>query len=83
MSYQNKCAENWNLGGYVFQWSFDLAQNRMKNYVLKILIFVIQFYSTQVHPAIIQQSLLILKTAENQQWENENNIQRPKINKWQ
>ena len=62
---------------HVFQWSFDLAQNRMKKwdyFVLKMyrlndpdFLNVIQPRFT---PAIIQQSFSILKTAKNQQREN-------------
>ena len=63
---------------HVFQWSFDLAQNRMKNWEY----FVLEMYrlndldflnviQPRFTPAIIQQSLSILKTAENQQWEND------------
>ena len=63
---------------HVFQWSFDLAQNRMKNweyFVLKMYrlndLDFLNVIQPRFTPAIIRQSFSILKTAENQQWEND------------
>ena len=60
---------------HVFQWSFDLVQNRMKNWEY----FFLEMYmlndldgiQPRFTPATIQQSFSILKTAENQQWEHD------------
>ena len=75
---------------HVLQWSFDLAQNRIKNWEY----FVFKMYrlndldflnvmQPRFTPAIIQQSFSILKTAENQQWENDLFNKRNLLNKWQ
>ena len=60
---------------HVFQWFFDLAQNRIKNweyFVLKIYrlndLEFLKVTRPRFIPAIIQQSFSILKIAENKQW---------------
>ena len=66
------------VGKHVFQWSFYLAQNQLKNweyFVLKMYrlndLDFLNAIQPRFTPAIIQQSFSILKTAENQQWEND------------